>query len=248
MRDHTQKRILIFSLTLNLFFLILFGIHVVKNGGIPYLMEKIGFKSSSLKIFPNRLYKYEYYFERISLFESLPREKDEIIFIGNSLTSGCEWSELFQNPKIKNRGIAGDNIDGVLKRIDNVLKSKPKKIFISIGINDLDRDIPTQLLIKKYKQIIEKIRIGSPITQIYVQSILPVEEGVYETPITNDIIREFNSKLVTICKEKQVSYIDLFSAFIDKNHILGNIYSGDGVHLLGEGYIVWKSLIEKYVN
>lgn len=42
-----------------------------------------------------------YYYQRASLFEQLPISSDDILFIGNSITDGGEWSELFQNPHIK---------------------------------------------------------------------------------------------------------------------------------------------------
>jgi len=96
------------------------------------------------------------------------KESNEIIFIGNSITYRSEWSELFRNPKIKNRGINSDIISGVLLRIDEILESKPKKIFILIGINDLSANFQIQLCVDNYQKIISKIRTGSPLTSIYI--------------------------------------------------------------------------------
>lgn len=53
-----------------------------------------------------------YYYQRVSLFEQLPISSDDILFIGNSITDGGEWSELFQNSHVKNRGISGDTTWG----------------------------------------------------------------------------------------------------------------------------------------
>jgi hypothetical protein len=39
--------------------------------------------------------KLTYYEQKKSIFELLPNDKDEIIFLGNSITEGCEWNELF---------------------------------------------------------------------------------------------------------------------------------------------------------
>ena len=47
-----------------------------------------------------------HYHLKKSVFETMPNEKGEIIFLGNSITAGVEWAELFNNPKIKNRGIS----------------------------------------------------------------------------------------------------------------------------------------------
>ena len=62
-----------------------------------------------------------YYDQRESLFEAMPTSTSDIIFLGNSITDGSEWTELFHNPRCKNRGISGDIIPGVLNRLERVL-------------------------------------------------------------------------------------------------------------------------------
>ena len=70
-----------------------------------------------------------YYHQRLTHFKSLPQTKDDIVFIGNSITDGAEWSELFNDLRIKNRGISGDVSAGVLNRIAEVAKRKPAQFF-----------------------------------------------------------------------------------------------------------------------
>jgi Lysophospholipase L1 and related esterases len=82
-----------------------------------------------------------YYDQRATLFENLPITPSDIVFLGNSLTDGCEWAELFENPHIKNRGISGDVVLGIYDRIDPILKGKPAKIFLLTGINDVSHDL-----------------------------------------------------------------------------------------------------------
>lgn len=243
-----QKRILVLSVIVNLFFVVLFGILVPKRGGISYLTYKLGFNSSFGVAKLNPKLETEVYDQRESLFKILPIESNEIIFIGNSITYRCEWSELFRNPKIKNRGINSDIISGVLLRIDKILESKPKKIFILIGINDLSADFPVKLCVDNYSKIISKIRSASPLTKIYIQSILPINNKFYRSFATNEKIRSLNSELQNIANEKQSTYIDLFPHFINSEGNMDEKYSNDGLHLLGSGYLVWKSVIEKYVH
>ena len=48
--------------------------------------------------------KYSTFYEqRATLFEELPVTSKDIIFLGNSITNGCEWAELFQNKNVKRR-------------------------------------------------------------------------------------------------------------------------------------------------
>ena len=82
-----------------------------------------------------------YYEQRASHFRSLVSKKKCIVFLGDSLSDGAEWSELFSRQDILNRGISGDTSTGVLDRLDEVVRHQPKKIFLLIGINDIARDI-----------------------------------------------------------------------------------------------------------
>ena len=74
--------------------------------------------------------KYSTFYEqRATLFEELPVTSKDIIFLGNSITNGCEWAELFQNKNVKNRGISGDICMGVYDRLDPIVKGKPANYF-----------------------------------------------------------------------------------------------------------------------
>lgn len=60
-----------------------------------------------------------------------------IVFLGDSLTEGMEWSELFSDPNILYRGIGTDTLRGIFERLDNIITLKLEKIFIIAGINDV---------------------------------------------------------------------------------------------------------------
>ena len=63
----------------------------------------------------------EYNLQRRSLFEVLPVYSSDIVFLGNSITDGCEWAELFNNRHVKNRGISGDRSGWLLDRLDPIV-------------------------------------------------------------------------------------------------------------------------------
>ena len=60
-------------------------------------------------------YQYnEYYYQRSSLFEVMPIANTDIVFVGNSLTNGGRWHEMFgDNLRVKNRGIISDVVQGL---------------------------------------------------------------------------------------------------------------------------------------
>lgn len=189
-----------------------------------------------------------YYYHRKEHFETLPDTSGEIIFLGNSITDGAEWSELFGgDPRIKNRGIGGDDTDGVLERLDEVTSSKPAKVFIMIGTNDLAYGKSVDHVADNHKKIIAAIREASPSTRIYMQSVLPVDDAVHVTR-PNASMLEINRRLKAYCGEAGVTYIDLVPVFSDNKGKLSKAYSIDGLHLNGAGYRKWVEVIKTLVD
>lgn len=193
-----------------------------------------------------------YYEQRKSLFEVLPDTKGEIIFLGNSITDGGEWAELFGNKKVKNRGISGDKTDGVLFRLDEVTKSKPKMVFLLIGINDLAHGTSKDSVFQNICTIAQKIRKVSPKTKVFIQSILPINPvyGLFQTH-TNKTpeVLWINGQLKRWCEKEQFEFVDLFSQFkCTDSNLLNPELTNDGLHLKGEGYILWAKIIKQYLT
>jgi lysophospholipase L1-like esterase len=190
-----------------------------------------------------------YYYQRKTHFEALANDKDEIIFIGDSITDGGEWSEMFEKKNVKNRGISGDVTQGVLDRLEEVTESMPKKIFLMIGVNDLARGASPEQIIENTRNILENIQKASPETQIFLQSLLPVNDffGKFnEHTSKKEAIKEVNLSLQKLASGKVV-FINLYENFVDKAGKLNLAYSNDGLHLNGEGYQLWATLIKKYL-
>lgn len=193
-----------------------------------------------------------FYYQRATLFEELPVTSSDIIFLGNSITNGGEWAELFDNPHVKNRGISGDVCMGVYDRLDAILKGSPAKIFLLIGINDVDRGASADTTVERIGMIVDKIRKDSPSTKIYLQSVLPVSDHykMFNGHTSRwQVVPEINKGLVRLAADRGVKYIDLYSHFIDNTTGKMNIkYTNDGLHLLGKGYKKWVGIVKPYVD
>jgi len=190
-----------------------------------------------------------YYDQRKSLFELLPDTKNEVIFLGNSITDGAEWSELIQNPHIKNRGISGDTSEGVLFRLYQVTRVQPAKVFLLIGINDLSKNISPDTVFINICKIVSQISSKSPKTKIYVQSILPVN-NTFKTfgshTSRTPQVKDLNERLKNICPKLGATYVDLFTELKNPNDdLLNPMYTNDGLHLMGEGYMAWVKVIQR---
>ena len=55
---------------------------------------------------------------------------------------------MFNDLRIKNRGISGDVSAGILKRVDEVVMRRPSKVFLMIGVNDLARGLSTDSVVR----------------------------------------------------------------------------------------------------
>lgn len=191
-----------------------------------------------------------YYYQKATLFEKLPISSKDIVFLGNSITDGGEWAELFGNPFVKNRGISGDVAWGVYDRLEPILKGKPAKLFLMIGINDVAAGRSVDTIVERIGKIIDRFQQESPHTKFYLQSLLPVNDcyGMFKGHTSRgDVVKEINAQLRNLAREKGVTYIDLHSSFSNADGKMIPEYTNDGLHLLGEGYLLWKKIVLPYV-
>lgn len=192
-----------------------------------------------------------YWWHSKDMYDHLPDTRNEIVFLGNSITDGAEWYELLGNKRIRNRGISADVTEGILLRLDAITKLKPAKIFIMIGVNDLARNMTVSEISANYRNILERIRAESPKTKVYIQSVLPVNPATgMALNHTNktDLIIGLNAKLEELAEEFGHTYIDLFSLMADANNHLPRKYSIDGLHLTFAAYGVWAEAIRQYIR
>ncbi len=194
----------------------------------------------------------EYNLQKRSLFEVLPITSADLVFLGNSITDGCEWAELFDNRHVKNRGISGDRTSWMLERLDPIIAGHPKKVFLMIGINDLACDVTPAQVVTNIRRIVDRLQAESRWTKIYIQSILPVNGRDFSKfknhyPHSAEIV-PLNRKLQALCVEKGIVYLDVWSALADATGQLDKRFTNDGLHLMGEGYLVWKEIIKPHVK
>jgi len=184
---------------------------------------------------------------KVEQFTSYPHSAKDIVFLGNSITANVEWRELLGMENIKNRGISGDISFGVLERLDEVINGKPAKVFILIGINDISRNVPDEMIVNNYRKIISRIQAGSPATKIYFHTLLPVnnEFTQFKNHYNKDEhIAFINSNLEKIAAETKITLIDIHPMLMDANGKLNKKYTIDGLHINAEGYKIWAALLQ----
>lgn len=216
-------------------------------------MKRILLLAAALLLAASAFAQSAYNYQRRSLFEKLPVRRGDILFVGNSITDGCEWSELFGRRRVLNRGISGDRAEWLLDRLDPILAGRPRKVFLMIGTNDLAAGRSPQEVAADVATLLDRFAAASPRTRIYVQSILPVNDrdipdaswGHWKRKAE---IAETNRLFEALCRERGVVYVDLASRLMDATGLLDKRYTNDGLHLTGEGYLVWRDAVMPYIR
>jgi len=214
----------------------------------------------NLKIKYQQDWQRDFYHRKISEFKKNPIGFDKIVFLGNSITQGLlrHTDKLLSN-NIVNRGISGDHTNGVLARLKEVINYKPKAVFILIGVNDLFEDNRSkpertpEYIAKNILLICKEIKNGSKYTEIFIQTILPINNEQYlskkpnikflfdnYSPSINEQIDEVNK---IIKSDSSLNVINLHSAFLNEDLQLNQKFSTDGVHLNELGYQNWIDII-----
>lgn len=192
-----------------------------------------------------------YYARRATLFDLLPVYSSDIIMLGNSLTDGAEWNELFDNCHVKNRGIVGDIIPGFFERLEPILKGQPRKIFIMGGVNDISHGVSADSIVSAMTQVVTTIQARCPRTEIYVQSMLPFNNDVRLWKLLKgreQVVVDGNKGLENMCQRLGVTFINLYPLFVGENGKMKPEYTNDGLHLMGGAYLIWRDALLPYIR
>ncbi len=178
-----------------------------------------------------------YYLLRMDLFAATPLAVGDIVFLGDSLTEGAEWNELFPDLPVRDRGISGDTTAGVLQRLGTITSARPAAVFLLIGTNELGPALDPAPSLARQREILARIRRESPDTRVFVQSLLPRAVALRER------VESYNAALREICQEAGATWIDLYPGFLAPDGSLRDELTFDELHLNGAGYRRWRELL-----
>ena len=179
---------------------------------------------------------------RTTLFEYFS-PKCEIVMIGDSITQGGIWSEIFPNITIANRGVEGDTTEDILRRMDTIYDVKPRKAFVMVGINDFYRDFTVDEAFVNYKKIVSNLNDAG--IEVFIQSTLECSKFKCFDKLQK--VRSLNKNLSEYATQKNITYIDINKDLTSVSDGLLGRYTQDGIHLTGEGYFVWEKNLHKYI-
>ena len=175
--------------------------------------------------------------------------KADVCFIGNSIIFNSDFQKDYPDKKIVNLGYSGDCIDGMLIRYKQVSSVSPTKIFIMAGINDLThKHLSIERFRETYNQLIDSILFSNPRSNLYLQSILPVNHRLNSNLCPTEKILQANTIIQELAGQYSLTYIDLYSLYADENGELPLRFTKDGIHLYDSAYKLWSKEIIKFIE
>lgn len=159
------------------------------------------------------------------------------ILLGDSISLWFPPENLTHDRLWLNQGISGDTTTGILNRLSALAPTRPDRIYLMAGINDLRRGETDARILTNFRQIIRRLRQQHPHAQVVVQSILPTQLA----EIPNSRIRDLNGQIQAIAQVEGAEYLDIYSKFINAHGTLRQELTTDGIHLSSLGYQVWRT-------
>ncbi len=135
-----------------------------------------------------------------------------------------------------NQSISGDTTAGIMQRVSAFANTRPTRIHLMAGTNDLKTGVPEDQIISNLRQIVQTLRQRHPRAQIVIYSVLPTRRA----DIANDRVRSLNARLNILTQQANVDYRNMHSWFQDEWGHLRRDLTTDGLHLNSQGYALWQ--------
>ena len=129
--------------------------------------------------------------------------------------------------------------------LDVLAARQPAKLYILLGTNSM-ATLTDEAFLKYYNDFLDFLLPQLPQdTVYYIQGIPPVsaEKMAGDENFSVERIRGLNESLAKIAYDRDLHYLDLFSALADENGALRADIASGSIHLNNEGYNVWREFL-----
>jgi lysophospholipase L1-like esterase len=201
-------------------------------------------------------------FGKLVVKENVIEEKkmvsENIVFLGDSITELYDVDKYFGDYYHVQSGVSGNKTWDILNNMqERVYRYNPSKVFINLGINNFiwDRN-SSEKVVEDIKEICDKIHERNPYAEIYIEAIFPYSnvwknehngDADDEVPVKEKIVKT-NEELKKYAKEKDFTYIDLYTPLANEDGYFSSEYSDDGLHPNEEGYKLITEKLLKYMK
>jgi lysophospholipase L1-like esterase len=188
-------------------------------------------------------------FERVVSVHALtPIRSGDIVFAGDSQIAVCPWNEWYGAYEVKNRGIDGDGVFGLARRLHTLIEAPPRQLYILTGANDLWNGYGLDEVLATYRQVLREVRRRAPETEVYVLSTTFMVRSHVHHGRANRHARALNAALPAVASQEDATFLDVVSPTLRPDGTLDPLFTHDGGHLNGAGCAAVAEALAPYVR
>lgn len=138
-------------------------------------------------------------------------------------------------------------LNGTTIRILSAINAASCPIYLMFGTESLFTQ-PTDQTAEQFKILMKSVMAQAPEAPVYVMAIPPVTYAaeISETPLLNSTIDDYNSRLLDLCNDENIYFIDTNTALKNNDGKLDpTLAEEDGIHLNADG---GRLLLEYVLN
>lgn len=187
------------------------------------------------------------------------KNENRVVFLGDSITDSWKLAEYFPNQPYVNRGISGQTTPQMLIRMrPDVIALKPKVLVLLAGTNDIAGnygEMSNEFIQGNIESIVELAHKNG--INVVLASVLPISDynknnagvQIIRSKIRPpERILALNNWIKNYCAQKNLVYLDYFSATVDDKGFLKPEIANDGLHPNAKGYEIMKPLAENAIK
>ncbi len=172
-----------------------------------------------------------------------PPPRGAVLFVGSSSIRMWQLDQYFPGLAAINRGFGGSFVEDSLYYADRiVLPYAPRVIVFYAGDNDIASGKSPRQVFDDYAALVKKVLTALPQTRIVYIAIKPSPARwslVAKMRETNRMIQDYTRK------DARLAFADVDTPMIGPDgKPRPELFLDDGLHLNGEGYKLWTSLVK----
>lgn len=168
---------------------------------------------------------------------------DNAVFVGDSFVAGIDaYKHLKSNRLVYDNNWTTGKASNAADRIG---ATNASKVFIEIGLNDLNNGKSAEKTFESYKELVNDIKAKLPNAKIYVISLFPVTSGFEAretTSVKNSEVQNLNNLLSSM---SGVTYLDVAASLSNSDGSLQTDLTTTGYNIKNTYYGFILNLIEE---
>ena len=207
---------------------------------------------------PTKAKSYDWMARHNAVAERVKQGHVDLLLIGDSIThmwggvpeeqtihgrGDYLWDKYFGSRNAVNLGFGWDRTQHVLWRFEHgeLDGIQPKVAVVMIGTNNLEANT-TEDIVTGIDTIVSQLRHKLPKMKILLLGIFPRDEK--PDTVLRKKISEVNGRISILRKERNISYLDLGSKFLQPDGTLTAEIMPDFLHPSPKGYAIWAREME----